>query len=275
LGTGMASSVYSAGAMPSTAAITAEADGGYTVAVAASDIGTGARTALALVAAEALRVHPSVVSVKIADSDLGPAWFAGGSTGTASWSWAVMRAAADLRARLAETGGVGLVEGITGSADTTAQLAALPARERQAHGAQFVEVAVDPLTGEVRVRRMLGMFAAGRIVNPLTARSQLVGGMVMGLSMALHEEGLRDSTFGGLANGDFARYHIATHADVPEVEADWVDDREPSHPSGVKGLGEVSTVGTAAAIANAVWHATGVRHRDLPITPGRVLSHRG
>jgi xanthine dehydrogenase YagR molybdenum-binding subunit len=273
VGTGMAAGIYAAGALPSTAAVTAEADGGFTVAIGAADIGTGARTALSLVAAEALHVHPSAVRMKIADSDLGSAWFAGGSKGTASWSWAVTAAVADLREKLV---GVDRIppEGITGRGDTAAQIAALAQQERYAHGAQFAEVAVDPLTGEVRVRRMLGIFAAGRIVNPLTARSQFVGGMVMGLSMALHEEGLRDSAFGGQVNGDFAGYHVAAHADVPDIEADWVEDHDPSHPSGIKGVGEVAIVGTAAAVANAVWHATGVRHRQLPISLSRVLEHQ-
>lgn len=270
VGTGMAAGIYGAGSLPSTAAVTAETDGSYTVGIAAADIGTGARTALALIAADALAVPASSVRMKIADSDLGQAWFAGGSRGTASWAWAVTAAADDLRTKLA---GVDRIpaEGITGRADTAPMIAALARQERYAHGAQFAEVAVDPTSGEVRVRRMLGIFAAGRIVNPLTARSQLVGGMVMGLSMALHEEGLRDAAFGGQVNGDFAGYHVAAHADVPDIEADWVDDHDPSNPSGIKGVGEVAIVGTAAAVANAVWHATGVRHRELPIRLDRVL----
>ncbi|EFE65432.1 oxidoreductase [Streptomyces viridosporus ATCC 14672] len=142
-------------------------------------------------------------------------------------------------------------------------------------GAQFAEVAVDVTTGEVRVRRMLGVFAAGRIVNPLTARSQLVGGMAWGISMALHEEAVRDRASGGLYGADLAGYHVATHADVPAIEAHWVDDPDPDDPVGVKGLGEVGIVGAAAAVANAVWHATGVRHRGLPIRPDRVLRAGG
>jgi xanthine dehydrogenase YagR molybdenum-binding subunit len=273
IGTGMAAGIYGAGSLPSTASVTAEADGTYTVGIAAADIGTGARTALALVAADALDVPASSVRMRIADSDLGQAWFAGGSRGTSSWAWAVTAAVDDLREKLVGVDHVP-ADGITGRADTAARIAALARQERHAHAAQFAEVAVDPATGEVRVRRMLGIFAAGRIVNPLTARSQLVGGMVMGLSMALHEEGLRDPASGGQVNGDFAGYHVAAHADVPDIEADWVDDHDPSHPSGIKGVGEVAIVGTAAAIANAVWHATGVRHRELPIRLDRVLAHQ-
>lgn len=274
LGTGTAAASFPAGALPSTAAVTAEADGTYTVRIAAADIGTGARTALTLVAADALRAAPDRVRVHIGDSDFGPAGIAGGSMGTRSWSWAVTAAAEELRDRLVP-GGVVPPEGITVRSDTTAALGALAQRERHSFGAQFAEVAVDVTTGEVRVRRMLGIFAAGRIVNPLTARGQLVGGMTWGISMALHEEAVRDRASGGLYGADLAGYHVATHADVPTVEADWVDDPDPDDPVGIKGIGEVGIVGAAAAVANAVWHATGVRHRNLPIRPDRVLRAGG
>ncbi len=158
--------------------------------------------------------------------------------------------------------------------DTTEALGALAQKERHSYGAQFAEVAVDTATGEVRVRRMLGIFAAGRIVNPLTARNQLVGGMIWGISMALHEEAVRDRATGGLYAPDLAGYHVATHADVGDVDADWVDDHDPDDPVGIKGVGEIGIVGAAAAVANAVRHATGVRHRSLPIRPDRVLSAR-
>lgn len=138
----------------------------------------------------------------------------------------------------------------------------------------FAETTVDPATGEVRVRRLLGMFAVGRVVNPLLARSQAVGGMVTGLSMALHDEGVRDPVTGRPANPDLAGYHIAAHADVPDIEADFVPDTDPDDPSGIKGIGEIGTVGTAAAVANAVWHATGTRHRTLPIRLDRTLEAR-
>ncbi|MGW1089873.1 xanthine dehydrogenase family protein molybdopterin-binding subunit [Streptomyces sp. NPDC002596] len=266
VGTGMAATSFSAGALPSTASITAEADGDFTVAVGASDIGTGARTALTAVAAEALRVDPERIRLLIADSDLGPAWSAGGSRGTTSWSWAITGAAAKLRSQLA-----GAMLPLTVSFDTTESLGALPPMERHSYSAVFCEVAVDPATGEVRVRRLLGTFAVGRVINPLLARSQLVGGMIMGLSMALHEEGVRDPATGRHVNGDFAGYHIAAHADIPDIEVDFVPDYEPGDPSGIKGVGEIGTVSTAAAIANAVWHATGRRHRTLPIRPDRVL----
>ncbi|MFI0511063.1 xanthine dehydrogenase family protein molybdopterin-binding subunit [Streptomyces sp. WSLK1-5] len=271
LGTGTAAASFPAGAGPSTAAVTAEADGTFTVGVNAADIGTGARTALTLIAADALRTETEHVRVRIGDSDLGPAFIAGGSMGTRSWAWAVMAAARELRDRLALGADIP-PEGLTVRSDTTEALGALARTERHSFGAQFAEVAVDPATGEVRVRRMLGIFAAGRIVNPLTARNQFVGGMTWGISMALHEEAVRDRALGSHYGADLAGYHVASHADVPAIEADWIDDPDPDDPVGIKGIGEIGVVGAAAAVANAVWHATGVRHRDLPIRPDRVLT---
>ncbi|MER7396717.1 xanthine dehydrogenase family protein molybdopterin-binding subunit [Streptomyces sp. NPDC000151] len=270
LGTGVAAASFPSGAGPSTAALTAEADGTFTVRINAADIGTGARTALTQIAADALQVESGRVRTRIADSDFGPAWIAGGSMGTRSWAWAVTAAAKDLREQLA-LGGTIPPEGITVRSDTGEALAALAQKERHSFGAQFAEAAVDVSTGEVRVRRMLGIFASGRIVNPLTARSQFIGGMTWGLSMALHEEAIRDAASGGHVGADLAGYHVAANADVPLIEADWVEDTDADDPVGIKGVGEIGIVGAAAAIANAVWHATGVRHRHLPIRPDRVL----
>jgi xanthine dehydrogenase YagR molybdenum-binding subunit len=270
VGTGVAAAAHSAGVAPSTAAITAEADGTFTLRITAADIGTGARTALGQIAADALEVPAESVRVRIADSDFGPAWLAGGSMGTASWAWAINDAAIALRKKLADGAEIP-PDGLTARADTTETVGARERRESHGYGAQFAEVAVDPASGEVRVRRMLGMFAVGRVINPLTARSQLIGGMTWGISMALHEEGVRDAS-GALVNGDLAGYHVSAHADVPAIEADWVEDHDTYNPSGIKGLGEIGIVGGAAAVANAVWHATGVRHRDLPISLGRVLT---
>ncbi|MFC4855964.1 xanthine dehydrogenase family protein molybdopterin-binding subunit [Actinophytocola glycyrrhizae] len=266
IGTGMAVTSFSAGVFPSTAAITAQTDGTFTVSVGASDIGTGARTALTAVAADSLGVGTERILLRIGDSDLGMAWGAGGSRGTTSWSFAITEAARKLRESPGDP-----ARPVTATVDTTTMIDFQPDRERQTYSAVFAEVAVDPATGEVRVRRLLGMFAVGRVINPLLARSQVVGGMIMGLSMALHEESLRDPLTGRQANGDFAGYHIAAHADVPDVEADFVPDYEPQDPSGFNGLGEIGTAGTAAAIANAVWHATGTRQRTLPIRLDRVV----
>jgi CO/xanthine dehydrogenase Mo-binding subunit len=141
-----------------------------------------------------------------------------------------------------------------------------------AFGAQFAEARVNQDTGEVRVPRLLGVFAAGRVMNAKTVRSQLLGGMTMGLSMALHEASVLDPRFGDFINHDFAAYHIATNADVGTVDV-WIDEDDPYvNPMGAKGIGEIGIVGTAAAIANAVYHATGVRVRDLPITLDKLLS---
>ncbi|MEU9144563.1 xanthine dehydrogenase family protein molybdopterin-binding subunit [Streptomyces sp. NPDC048349] len=275
LGTGTAAASYHAGVVPSTAAVTAAPDGTFTVSISAADIGTGARTALTLIAADVLDVPPDRVHVLIGDSDFGPAMIAGGSMGTSSWAWAVHAAVAELRKRLVP-GGTVPPEGVTVHADSMAAVAALPQKERHSYGAQFAEAAVDVTTGEVRVRRMLGIFAAGRIVNPLTARSQFVGGMTWGLSMALHEEAVRDQASGAHVGADLAGYHFAANADVPHIEADWLaEEPDEDDPIGIKGIGEVGIVGAAAAIANAVWHATGVRHRHLPIRPDRVLSAGG
>ncbi|MFI9428528.1 xanthine dehydrogenase family protein molybdopterin-binding subunit [Streptomyces achromogenes] len=271
LGTGTAAASFPAGSAPSTATATAHPDGTFTIRISAADIGTGARTALALIAADALQVSPERIRVRLGDSDFGPAVIAGGSMGTRSWSWAVKEAAGELRERLA-LGADLPAQGLTVRSDTTEAVGALGPAERHSYGAQFAEVAVDVTTGEVRVRRMLGIFAAGRIVNPLTARNQLLGGMVWGISMALHEEAARDRASGGIVGADLAGYHVATHADVPRIEADWIEDTDPDDPVGIKGIGEIGTVGAAAAVANAVWHATGVRHRSLPIRPDRVLT---
>lgn len=273
LGTGVAASTYPARSARSTATATAEPDGSYTVRVAASDIGTGARTALALVAADALGVSTRQVDLRIGDSDFGQAMIAGGSMGTASWSWAVADACQQLRAEVAEhevpPGG------LTVTSDTAGKVKAMSKVARHSFGAQFVEVAVDVLSGEVRVRRMLGVFAAGRIVNPLTARSQLIGGMTMGLSTALFEESVMDDASGSFINHDLVGYHIASHADIPDIEVDWIDEVDHEvNPAGIKGIGELGIVGTTAAVANAVWHATGVRQRDLPIRPDRIIAGR-
>ncbi|TYK44109.1 xanthine dehydrogenase family protein molybdopterin-binding subunit [Actinomadura decatromicini] len=268
-GTGVAATSFGVGAFPSSASITAETDGTFTVSIGASDIGTGARTALGAVAADTLGVEIDRIRLRIADSDLGMAWGAGGSRGTTSWAWAITEAAGLLRREK--------IDGrrpVTVTADTSRLLGDLMGLERHAYSAVFAEVTVDPATGEIRVRRLLGMFAIGRVVNPLLARSQVVGGMIGGLSMALHEEGVRDPHTGRQVNADFAGYHIAAHADVPDIEADFVPDHEPGIPLGIKGAGEIGNVGTAAAIANAVWHATGVRHRTLPLRLDRVLESR-
>ncbi len=270
-GTGVACSTYPARSMASTATASALPDGSYEIAIAAADIGQGARTAITQVAADELGTDITRVRARIGDSDYGPAMIAGGSMGMASWSWAVAAACRQLRAQLPAS--MRPAETISVRADTTPDVAALPDLLRHSFGAQFAEVRVDVDTGEIRVPRMLGVFAAGRILNPKTARSQLIGGMTMGLSMALHEESIMDAQFGDYVNHDFAGYHIAAHADIGAIEAHWIEESDGQlNPLGVKGLGEIGIVGSAAAIANAVWHATGRRQRYIPLLPARILS---
>jgi xanthine dehydrogenase YagR molybdenum-binding subunit len=261
VGTGVAASTYPARRQPSRATARLQ-DGVFVVRIAAADIGTGARTALTRIAAGALGTSPDQVRVEVGDSALPRASLAGGSMGTASWGSAVVRACEALRK-----------DGAEGTADTTEEVHGQSEFARHAFGAQFAEVRVDPGTGEVRVSRLLGVFAAGHIIDETLARSQLVGGMTMGLGMALMEESVLDDTSGDFINRDLAQYHVPTCADVEEVIATWIEEEDPHlNPMGAKGIGEIGIVGTAAAIGNAVYHATGRRFRDLPITPAKLLS---
>lgn len=271
-GTGVAASTYPARAAASQARARVDDAGRYQVSIAAVDIGTGARTALLSVAADALAVPESAVELRIGDSSLPPAMIAGGSMGMASWSWAVVKACRALRDQIRERDGAVPPAGLTAEAATGTDIADSPDHARYSFGAQFAEVRVDADTGEVRVPRMLGVFAAGRIVSPAQARSQFIGGMTMGLSMALHEESAMDPEFGDYPNHDLAAYHVAANADIQDVDAVWIDEDEPElGPAGAKGIGEVGIVGTAAAIASAVYHATGIRVRDLPIRLEKLL----
>jgi xanthine dehydrogenase YagR molybdenum-binding subunit len=263
-GMGVAASTYPARRVGSTAHGTAEADGTFTIRVTAADIGTGARTVLTQIAADALEVPLDRVRVLIGDSESGQAMVAGGSMGTTSWGTAIVKACERLRAGESEA------HVDTGDDEDPGKDFA-----RHAFGAQFIEVRVDPATGEVRIPRALGMFACGRIINPRTARSQFLGGMTMGIGMALFEETIVDPGLGAFMNHDLAQYHVPTNADIRDLEVDWVDEEDYRvNPMGSKGIGEIGIVGTAAAVANAVYNATGVRHRDLPITPARILATR-
>ncbi|WP_458248991.1 xanthine dehydrogenase family protein molybdopterin-binding subunit [Streptomyces sp. MAI_2237] len=272
LGTGVAAAVYPVLMQPSTATARALPDGTFLVRINATDIGTGSRTMLAQVAADALGVGLERVRTEVGSSELPPASLAGGSSGTASWGWAVHDACARLAADLREQAGPLPAEGLEARADTAGRADAESRWARHAFGAHFAEVAVDTVTGEVRVSRLLGVYAAGHILNARTARSQFVGGMTMGLGMALTEGSTVDAAFGDFAESDLASYHVPAHADVPDIEAHWIDEDDPHlNPMGSKGIGEIGIVGTAAAIGNAVHHATGVRLRELPLTPDRVL----
>jgi xanthine dehydrogenase YagR molybdenum-binding subunit len=272
VGTGVAASMYPAYQRPSRAVARARPDGRFEIGVGAADIGTGARTVLTQIAADALGVGVEAVDMQIGDSALPPGPVAGGSAGTASWGSAVAGACRALSRALEEGG----EKDFEARYDTAKDLEARGDYARHAFGAQFAEVRVDIDTGEVRVARMLGVFAAGRILNPLTARSQFIGGMTMGFSMALLEESTLDSEFGNYLNHDLAQYHVPVNADVRDIDAIWIDEHdEQLNPMGSKGIGEIGIVGAAATIANAVYHATGTRFRELPIRPDRVLAALG
>lgn len=272
IGTGVAAATYPAYIGPSTATVTAHPDGTFTVRTNATDIGTGARTVLAQIAAQALGVGLDAVRIEIGSTRLPRAPLAGGSAGTGSWGWAVHNAATELAALAAKHEGPLPDEGLTVTADTGEEARRTPPYARHAFGAQFAEVQVDTVTGEVRARRMLGVFAAGRILNPRTARSQLVGGMIMGLGMALTEHSTMDAAHADFTESDLAAYHVPVHADIPDIEAHWIDEEDSLlNPMGSKGIGELGIVGAAAALGNAVHHATGIRFRELPLTPDRIL----
>ena len=256
VGTGVAASMYPVYRAPARAWVGEQDDGSFTVRIAAADIGTGARTVLTQIAADALGADVARVRLEIGDSAYPRGPVAGGSMGTASWGSAVHKACTTLRAE----------GGREASADTKEDVKALEDYARHAFGAVFAEVRVDAVSAEVRVPRLLGAFAVGRVINPKTARSQFIGGLTMGLGMALMEESVMDRAFGDYVNADLAQYHVPACADVLDVDALWVQEHDDHlNPMGSKGIGEIGIVGTAAAITNAVWHATGVRVRDLPV----------
>jgi xanthine dehydrogenase YagR molybdenum-binding subunit len=268
IGTGVASSTYPVFRLPgSVARISYVGEGRYVVEIGAADIGTGTWTALTQIAADAVGVGVEDIDLRIGDTTLPEASVEGGSTGITVWGSAVVEAARVFRDRH----GHNPSEGDQAEADTPGN----PDAEHyamHAFGACFAEARVDADTGEVRIPRMTGVFAAGRIINPKTARSQFIGGMTMGLGMALHEESLVDPRFGHVINHDFASYHIPANADAGQFDIAWIEEEDPHvNPMGSKGIGEIGIVGSSAAVANAVHHATGIRVRDLPITPAKLL----
>jgi xanthine dehydrogenase YagR molybdenum-binding subunit len=234
--------------------------------------GCGSPTVYAQLAAELLDVPFDKVRFEFGSTDLPPAPLAAGSQTSGSVASAVVAACERLRARLAQTNGHSPRGGIV------LEVHEKPAEEEdafamQSFGAQFAEVEVDADLGEVRVVRFVGVFEAGRILNAKTARSQLLGGIVWGISMALFEKTRYDARTGRIMNANLADYHVPTHADIPNPEIIMLEEDDPHvNPAHVKGIGEVGIVGAAAAVANAVYHATGVRVRDLPITPEKLLT---
>ncbi|MFJ1891611.1 xanthine dehydrogenase family protein molybdopterin-binding subunit [Streptomyces sp. NPDC088170] len=274
LGTGVAAATYPVYVAASSASAHAAPDGSYRIRVNATDIGTGARTVLAQIAADVLGAPLEDIRIDIGSSELPDAPLAGGSSGTASWGWSVHKACTLLRRQLGERTGPVPADGLTVTADTQQETERESPYARHAFGAHFAEVTVHARTGEVRMRRMLGVFAAGRILNSRTARSQFIGGMTMGIGMALTEASGVDRVFGDFTEHDLASYHVPACADVPEIEAHWIDEEDPHlNPMGSKGIGEIGIVGAAAAVGNAVRHATGIRLRGLPLTPDALLPY--
>jgi xanthine dehydrogenase YagR molybdenum-binding subunit len=239
-----------------------------------TDIGTGTYTILTQVAADRLDMPLDRVRVELGRSEFPVSAGSGGSFGAANSSTAVHRACEALRETLRTSGGRIPPEGVEAEGEIIGMRddPNYKAYSIHTYGAHFAEVGVDADTGEIRLRRMLGVFAAGRILNAKTARSQLIGGMIWGVSAALHEEAVVDTRSGAFVNRDFAEYLMPVHADIPEIDAvllDGFDDK--ANVLGVKGIGELGNCGAGAAVANAVFNATGVRVRDFPITLDKVL----
>jgi xanthine dehydrogenase YagR molybdenum-binding subunit len=268
VGTGMACSIYPV-YRQAKSTVTIRFEGGrYVAEIGAADLGTGAWTILPQITADALGVPVEHVDARIGDTRYPFATVAGGSSGTSTWGTAAVEAARAFREKFGSDPADGdEADGEVGSAAKDDEHAAF------AFGAQFAEARVNVDTGEIRMPRLLGVFDAGRIINPRLARSQLIGGMTMGLSMALHENSVMDPRLGQVVNHDLAEYHVASNADVGDIEAYWLDVPDPyANAMGSKGIGEIGITGTAAAVSNAVHHATGARVRHLPITLDKVLA---
>lgn len=305
VGWGMGTAVFHCPHFPAEARATLRADGTALVETAGADMGQGAWTALAQIAAEALGLDPEQVELHSGVSSLPDGGVAGGSGHTASAGLALHKAGEDAIARLAGlattdprsplfgAGNIGVVahsgrlhrrddEGrsesyadilaraeqaeVVGTAKAARDPAVAEAHAMYSHGAVFAEVKVDPDLGQVRATRLVGAFAAGRIINPRLVRSQYFGGMIWGLSFALQEEAIMDGRTGRIMNADLAEYHVPVNADVPFLDAILISEDDPYvNPLGVKGVGEIGITGTVGAIANAVWHATGIRVRRFPI----------
>ena len=313
IGWGMAIGAWEAQMMKTEARATLRADGTLEVATATADIGTGTYTILTQIAAETMGLPMARVTALIGDSDLPTSPLEGGSWTAASAGMAVQEACFAVREKLfgmargakrsafaniaidrvvfedgcmvleadpatrmtyAAAMAAGGVEEIVAEGTGAMNPATKASSSSFTHSACFVEARVDEVLGVVRLTRIVNAVAAGRILNPKTARSQIIGGTVFGIGMALHEESMMDHSIGRFMNHNFAEYHIPANADVPEIEVIFVDEHDPSNKLGVKGLGEIGVVATPAAIANAIYHATGRRIRDLPITIDKVLGEK-
>ena len=295
VGMGMATAFRNNIVAKSAARIGVDGQGRVTVETDMTDIGTGSYTIIGQTAAEMLGVPLDQVTVRLGDSRFPAAAGSGGQWGANSSTAGVYAAAMALRAKLAEKAGYAadqaqFEDGLVKQGNQSQTLASLAGREglwaedameygdldkryaQATFGAHFCEVGVDMDTGEVRVRRMGGAFAAGRILNPKSARSQVIGAMTMGVGAALMEALDVDTRFGFFANHDMAEYLVPVHADIPEQDVLFIDELDDkSSPMKAKGVGELGICGAGAAVANAIYNATGIRLRDYPLTIDKIL----
>jgi xanthine dehydrogenase YagR molybdenum-binding subunit len=283
VGWGMATATYPARQSPASAKAQLMPDGTILVQAGTQDIGTGTYTIMTQIAADALGVPLELVRFELGDTAMPETPVSGGSQTASSTGSAVKQVSLELRRKLIgdSAAAIGKAELQALAAKTgplpmaeakTAEKAERKAYSCHSFGAQFVEVKVDAQLGSVRVTRCVSAFAAGKILNPKTAHSQFIGGMVWGIGFALTEHTVRDERNGRIVTRDLADYHVPVNADVPELKVIMVDERDDYvNEIGAKGIGEIGITGIAAAIANAVFHATGKRIRELPITPDKLL----
>ncbi|MER9595675.1 xanthine dehydrogenase family protein molybdopterin-binding subunit [Mesorhizobium sp. M0244] len=265
VGLGVASAIRGDVLQSATARARLESDGRLTIELAMTDIGTGSYTILTQIAADTMDMPVDRVAVRLGDTRFPPTAGSGGSFGAATSGSAVLAACRKLKA--------GRASGTTEALGSVTPADLDEAYSHAGFGAHFAEVGVDRDTGEVRVRRMLGVFAAGRILNAKTARSQMIGGMTWGIGSALLEENHVDLRFGSFINQDLANYHVAVNADVGAMDVVFLDEADPhGSPLGSKGVGELGICGAGAAIMNAIHNATGARIRDFPATSDKLLA---
>ncbi|SEN81364.1 xanthine dehydrogenase YagR molybdenum-binding subunit [Duganella sp. CF517] len=295
VGMGVAAAFRNNIVMKSAARVRLDGKGVVTVETDMTDIGTGTYTIIAQTAAEMMGLPIDKVVVKLGDSDFPVSAGSGGQWGANSSTAGVYAACVKLREAIAQKAGMNAAEAEfsggsvrAGGKSLTLQQAAQDGEivaedtmeygdldkkfQQSTFGAHFVEVAVDAYTGETRIRRMLAVCAAGRILNPKSARSQVIGAMTMGAGAALMEHLVVDKRGGFFVNHDLAGYEVPVHADIPHQEVIFLDETDPiSSPMKAKGVGELGICGVGAAIANAVYNATGVRVRDYPITLDKLI----
>jgi len=285
VGYGMAAGMFGAYRNSATVMARLLADGTLDIETAVTDIGPGTGTAMTLIASEVMGMPSDKINFKLGDSAMPPSPTQGGSSVTSTVGSAVTDACNALKDKLkelngnAEGGNSGYAQILQQhnlpSIEVTVTSKASPEMSKYAGyswSVHFMKVLVHPETGVLKIDKALSVADCGTIVSPKTARSQMIGGTIMGTGMGLMEEALIDHRYGRLVNNNFADYHVPVQADIPQVEALFVNKPDPYlNPMGAKGMGEIATIGVAAAIANAVFNATGKRVRDLPITPDKLI----